>query len=139
MPVFTNERGEAIRRAAWASVWENLGRVADKALLKQHEVAFNSWERRGRPDGAEPTLRQVPDDATMHDLRHFYASVLIKHQESVKTVQKRLGHAKPPITLNTYTHLWPDEEDTTRAAIEAVFDAVPSMCPPRSGMALGST
>ncbi|BAJ29034.1 MULTISPECIES: site-specific integrase [Kitasatospora] len=125
--VFTNERGEAIRRAAWASVWETLVRVADKALRKQYEGALKSWERRGRPADAEPTLRQVPDDATMHDLRHFYASVLIKHRESVKTVQKRLGHAKPSITLNTYTHLWPDEEDTTRAAIEAAFSAVPSL------------
>ncbi|MFJ2186708.1 tyrosine-type recombinase/integrase [Kitasatospora sp. NPDC087861] len=104
------------------------GRVADKALLKQHEGARKIWERHGRPDGAGLTPHQVPDDATMHDLRHFYASVLIKHRESVKTVQKGLGRAKPSITLNTYTHLWPDEEDTTRAAIEAAFSAVPSMC-----------
>jgi integrase len=65
----------------------------------------------------------------MHDLRLFYSSVLIKHPESVKTVQKCLGHAKPSITLDTRTHLWPDEEDTTRAAIESVLSAVPSMCP----------
>ncbi|MFD8481389.1 tyrosine-type recombinase/integrase [Kitasatospora sp. NPDC059673] len=107
-------------------------RVADEALRKQYEGALKSWERRGRPTDAEPTLRQVPDDATMHDLRHFYASVLIKHRESVKTVQRRLGHAKPSITLNTYTHLWPDEEDSTRAATEAVFSAMPSKRPSRS-------
>ncbi|GAA1401576.1 hypothetical protein GCM10009639_44040 [Kitasatospora putterlickiae] len=87
-------------------------------------------KRTGRPEGGERVLWHVPDDVTMHDLRHFYASVLIKHRESVRTAQKRLGHAKPSITLNTYTHLWPDEEDTTRAAIKAVFRIVPSMCPP---------
>ncbi|GHC62465.1 tyrosine-type recombinase/integrase [Streptomyces cinnamoneus] len=67
----------------------------------------------------------------MHDLRHFYASLLIKHRENVKTVQKRLGHAKPSITLDTYTHLWPDDEDTTRAAVEEVLGDVPPLCPPR--------
>ena len=71
----------------------------------------------------------VPDGASMHDLRHFYASVLIKHRESVKTVQKRLGHSKPSITLDIYTHLWPDDEDTTRDAVEAILGDVPPLCP----------
>ncbi|MEV7582101.1 tyrosine-type recombinase/integrase [Streptomyces erythrochromogenes] len=66
----------------------------------------------------------------MYDLRHFYASLLIKHRESVKTVQRRLGHSKPSITLDIYTHLWPDEEDTTRAAVEAALGDVPALCPP---------
>lgn len=65
----------------------------------------------------------------MHDLRHFYASALIKHRESVKTVQKRLGHSKASITLDTYTHLWPDGEDTTAAAVESAMGNVPSKCP----------
>ncbi|QMU74269.1 site-specific integrase [Streptacidiphilus sp. P02-A3a] len=127
--VFTSKRREAIRRAAWSKVWENLEVVAGKALAKQHAEALQRWERRGRPEGDEPILLTVPDGSSMRDLRHFYASVLIKHRESVKTVQKRLGHAKPSITLDTYTHLWPDEEDTTRAAIESALGAVPPMCP----------
>ncbi|WP_395295745.1 hypothetical protein ACF9IK_21210 [Kitasatospora hibisci] len=74
-------------------------------------------------------LWHVSDEVTMHDLRHVYP-VLTKHRESVKTVRKHLGHAKPSITLNTDTNLWPDEEGTTRAAAEAVFRIVPLMCPP---------
>ena len=58
---------------------------------------------------------------TFHDLRHFYASLLIRHGESIKTVQARLGHAMAQETLDTYGHLWPDSEDRTRAAIEAVL------------------
>lgn len=57
---------------------------------------------------------------TYHDLRHFYASLLIRHGESVKTVQARLGHATAQETLDTYGHLWPDSEERTRAAIEAL-------------------
>jgi len=58
-----------------------------------------------------------------HSLRHFYASLLIRHGESVKTVQARLGHASAAETLDTYSHLWPDSDDRTRVAVDAVLDA----------------
>jgi integrase len=48
---------------------------------------------------------------TFHDLRHYYASLLIRHNESVKVVQARLGHSSAAETLDTYSHLWPDSED----------------------------
>jgi integrase len=41
--------------------------------------------------------------------------------ESVKVVQKRLGHKSAVETLDTYSHLWPDSEDRTREAIDAVL------------------
>lgn len=59
----------------------------------------------------------------MHSLRHFYASLLIRHGESVKVVQSRLGHATAAETLDTYSHLWPDSEDQTRAAVDLVLGA----------------
>jgi hypothetical protein len=43
-------------------------------------------------------------------------SLLIDHGESVKLVQRRLGHASATETLDTYAHLWPDSEDRTRDA-----------------------
>ncbi|MCA1711589.1 MAG: tyrosine-type recombinase/integrase [Actinobacteria bacterium] len=55
----------------------------------------------------------VPDAVTFHDLRHYYASLLIRHGESVKVVQARLGHASAAETADTYSHLWPDSEDRT--------------------------
>lgn len=59
----------------------------------------------------------------MHALRHYYASLLIRHGESVKVVQARLGHATAAETLDTYSHLWPDADDQTRAAIDSVLGA----------------
>ena len=56
-----------------------------------------------------------------HALRHYYASLLIRHGESVKTVQERLGHASAVETLDTYSHLWPDSDDRTREAIDSVL------------------
>lgn len=57
----------------------------------------------------------------MHALRHYYASLLIRYGESVKTVQDRLGHATAAETLDTYSHIWPDSDDRTRDAIDAVL------------------
>lgn len=59
------------------------------------------------------------DTTTFHDLRHYYASLLIRSGSSVKTIQNRLGHASAMVTLDTYGHLWPDSEDQTRTAVDA--------------------
>lgn len=58
----------------------------------------------------------LPEDVTLHALRHTYASSLIAAGCDVVTVQRALGHSQPSITLNVYSHLWPSAEDKTRAA-----------------------
>jgi integrase len=63
----------------------------------------------------------LPTTTTFHGLRHYYASLLIRHGESVKTVQARLGHASATETLDTYSHLWPDSDDRTREAVDSVL------------------
>lgn len=72
----------------------------------------------------------------LHALRHFYASALIRAGLSVKVVSDRLGHSNAAMTLNVYAHLWPDDEDRTRQAIDDVFRPkiqtdVPKVCPSR--------
>ncbi|MGO2810280.1 MAG: tyrosine-type recombinase/integrase [Brevibacterium aurantiacum] len=64
------------------------------------------------------------DDFTLHDLRHFFASGLIASGCDVVTVQHALGHSTPSITLNTYSHLWPNADDKTRSAGTALMDSV---------------
>jgi integrase len=65
--------------------------------------------------------RLWPPGTGFHSLRHYFASLLIRHGESVKTVQARLGHASAVETLDTYSHLWPDSDDRTREAIDSVL------------------
>src|SRR5215217_167446 len=69
------------------------------------------------------TAAGLPASVSCHDLRHYYASLLIRHGESVKTVQARLGHASASETLDTYSHLWPDSDDRTRTAVDSVLSA----------------
>ena len=71
--VFTSEGGRPIRRTRFSEqVW--------------------------RPAVA---MAALPDSTHFHDLRHFYASLLIRHGESIKVVQARLGHASAAETLDT--------------------------------------
>lgn len=72
----------------------------------------------GRAFKAAAIAAGAPATARLHDLRHFYASLLIRRGASVRVVQDRLGHASAKETLDTYSHLWPDDEDRTRAAVD---------------------
>ena len=39
----------------------------------------------------------------------------------MKVVQMRLGHGSAVVTLDTYGHLWPDDDHLTRAAMDAAL------------------
>ena len=80
------------------------------------DLAMRSYRRAVIAAGA-------PDGARLHDLRHYYASLLIRHGSSVKVVQARLGHASAKETLDVYGHMWPDSEDLTRAAVDEELGA----------------
>ncbi|SDL96171.1 hypothetical protein SAMN05444921_102411 [Streptomyces wuyuanensis] len=67
-----------------------------------------------------------------HDLRLFCASALITGGASAKQVQPVLGRASV-ITLRIHAHLWPGEEDRTRAVMDAVLGGM------RTGCGLGDT
>jgi integrase len=60
---------------------------------------------------------------TFHGLRHFYASALIRHDHGPSVVAARLGNS-PQMVLSTYSHLWADDDDRTRQAIDGVFAEV---------------
>ena len=42
---------------------------------------------------------------------------------NVKTVQARLRHGSAKTTLDTYGHLWPDKDESTKAVIDALVDS----------------
>ncbi len=65
--------------------------------------------------------RGLPGSFRYHDLRHYFASLLIASGADVKVVQARLRHATAKTTLDTYGHLWPDRDESTRATVDAVL------------------
>ncbi|MFF2959644.1 tyrosine-type recombinase/integrase [Streptomyces sp. NPDC057963] len=116
--LFTMEEGKPLNYRRWKTEWS----CARKALQAAENGAA---EREGR-------AVELPHMVT-HDLRHFYASALIAGGASVKQVQLVLGHASAVITLRIYAHLWPGEEDRTRAVMDAVLGGL------RTGCGLGDT
>lgn len=49
-----------------------------------------------------------------YDLRHFFASILIENQVSLKKIQSLMGHTNIETTLNVYGHLFPDDNNDKR-------------------------
>jgi integrase len=60
-------------------------------------------------------------EVTFHALRHTHASQLIDAGVDIVTISKRLGHAKPDITLRVYAHLFRKDDGKAAAAINAIF------------------
>jgi integrase len=59
---------------------------------------------------------------TFHALRHSHASQLIDAGVDIVTISKRLGHAKPDITLRIYAHLFQKDDGKAAAAINAALN-----------------
>lgn len=70
----------------------------------------------------------LPPNFPYQHLRHFFASLLIAGGSDVKVVQARVRHASAKTTLDTYGHLWPDRDESTRATVEAVLTARADSC-----------
>jgi integrase len=70
---------------------------------------------------ARETVDVLPVGFRIHDLRHYFASLLIAAGLDIKTVQARLRHASAKTTLDTYGHMWPDKDESARAAVSAVL------------------
>ncbi|MEV6866433.1 tyrosine-type recombinase/integrase [Streptosporangium subroseum] len=64
----------------------------------------------------------LPKRARFHDLRHYCASTLIAANLNPKSIQRRLGHATISETFDAYGHLFPDDEDLGRGAIDAKIE-----------------
>ncbi|MEU3071980.1 tyrosine-type recombinase/integrase [Streptomyces laurentii] len=112
--LFTMEEGEPLNYRRWKTEWNG----ARKALQAAESGAAECEGRKAV---------ELPHMVT-HDLRHFYASALIAGGASVKQVQLVLGHASAVITLRIYAHLWPGEEDRTRAVMDAVLGGLRTGC-----------
>lgn len=56
-----------------------------------------------------------------HDLRHTCATLLLARNVNPKIVSEMLGHATIAITLDTYSHMLPDMQDSATRALEDVL------------------
>lgn len=71
-----------------------------------------------RRDLARILLRAKIENVTLHAFRHTHAAALIAMGEDIKTIQRRLGHKSPLVTLRIYGHLMPGKDETAATKME---------------------
>lgn len=64
----------------------------------------------------------IDNDITFHALRHTHASILLSKGVQLLSVSKRLGHADPNITLNTYAHVIKELEEIDNQKIMNILN-----------------
>jgi integrase len=57
----------------------------------------------------------------IHQLRHYYASVMLAGGVSIKELAEYLGHSDPAFTLRVYAHMLPCSYDRARSVITERF------------------
>ncbi len=88
---------------------------AQAAVYGRHETLLTGEDgRQLSPWAVERAMRTarkkiqgLPAGFRYHDLRHYFASLLIASGADVKTVQARLCHASAKTRLDTYGHIGP--------------------------------
>jgi len=116
---------EALRRQSaqqledakeWGAAWQASGHV----FTREDGAAWH-------PDRIRVLFRQalagvkVPR-IRMHDLRHTWATLALRAGVHPKVVQERLGHANIRITLDTYSHVLPDMQESAAELVAALVD-----------------
>jgi integrase len=87
-----------------------------------HQAMCETWKAHATAVGL-PAVRP-------HDMRHFYASHLIRQGASVVLVSQLLGHSAPSITMDIYAHEFGDRDERARDLVAAVW-ASDGACPLR--------
>ena len=57
----------------------------------------------------------------IHDFRHTHASLLVNEGINIQEIARRLGHSNVQMTWNTYSHLYPREEERAVAVLNKVL------------------
>ncbi len=78
---------------------------------------YASWYRHH----FRPAVQQIGrGELRFHDLRHTYASWLIRSGVHPHTVMTLLGHSSITVTMNVYGHLMPDSASDAAARLDAL-------------------
>jgi integrase len=104
-------------RMRLAGHWQDQGLVfagETGSLLNPSNLRNRSFKRIKAHSG-------VREDLRFHDLRHTCATLLLSEGVNAKVVSELLGHASITITLNIYSHVLPDMQDSAADAMEAAL------------------
>ncbi len=96
-------------------------RPGERVITDDFGKPVPPWQIERALRAVRPRIVGLPEEFTFQDLRHYLASLLIASGANIKVVQARMRHANAKTTLDTYGHLWPDTDESTRRAIAEVI------------------
>jgi integrase len=97
------------------------GRLSDDALLFSNLDGMPLQPSNVSSDWGDLAERIGAPGVTFHGLRHTHASQLIASGVDIVTISKRLGHAKPSVTLAIYAHMFHTDDSKAADAINAAL------------------
>jgi integrase len=97
------------------------GRLPDDGLLFANLEGEPLQPSNVSSDWGEIASRIGVPEITFHGLRHTHASQLIAAGVDIVTISKRLGHARPSVTLAVYAHMFTSDDGKAAAAINAAM------------------
>jgi integrase len=109
-----------------------------RGLAKEHDFVFATREGTAfnYRNVAHRGLTRAADAAglnadgkpklTLHDLRHTFGSHLVRQGADVVTVSRQMGHARPSITLDVYSHEFAatQHRDTVASKLAEAFGGI---------------
>ena len=98
-----------------------VGKMPDDALLFGNLYGLPLRPSTVSSDWGTLARRIGMPEITFHGLRHTHASQLISAGVDIVTISKRLGHAKPSVTLAIYAHMFTSDDSKAAAAINAAL------------------
>ena len=97
------------------------GKLADDALLFAGIDGQLPSQKRASKAWSDFSDQIGMPQIKFHSLRHTHASWLIARKVDIVTISKRLGHAKPDITLRIYSHMFSKDDSEASVAINAAL------------------
>lgn len=131
---FQRQRKRQLKeRLALGEKWQNTHNLVFTntlgGFLRRTTIAKKPIERKDKPKIHAGALHRIAGKAgiegiTLHTFRHTHASLLIFQGIDIKTVSRRLGHENIRITLQTYGHLLPGQDERAAAAMDEIMASI---------------
>ena len=108
---------DAVSAYTWLAI-----AIAGAAMLQPWPASGAGWYGPAIAGRGEVAERIGMPEITFHSLRHSHASQLISSGVDIMTISRRLGHAKPSVTLAIYAHMFSSDDRKAAAVINAALN-----------------
>lgn len=117
-PKLTRYGRKKIRPLSERQARELISVVAEDRLEALYSLAVSTGLRQGELLGLRWMKHAGLPRMRFHDLRHTCAMLLLTQNVNPKILQEMLGHANISETMDTYSHVLPDMQESAVSAME---------------------